>query len=322
MRELSAGHLMPLCVFDIFPDGTTQVPSDTALTGPGAYRWWHFDISNQEFPEWATKRLAEIPAQALMQPETRPRCDQYEDGLILNLRGINLNEGQDTDQMVSVRMWVEDRALITVRVRRVFAIEEIRTLAEAQKAPATPAAFLEALINRLTTRIQTEVQSIGKLTQFYEDDLDDQDTKPPKDLPDVRRSVIRLRRYLEPQRAALKQLAVLDLPLIPAPDGLRLRELANRTTIAVEELDALKERLITVQEEHDQHVANQQARHGYVLSLAAAVFLPLGFLTGLFGVNIAGMPGMQSPNAFWILCAGMIGLAFVMLGILRLFRWF
>ena len=31
------GVAMPICVFDIFADGTTQVPTDTHLTGPGIY---------------------------------------------------------------------------------------------------------------------------------------------------------------------------------------------------------------------------------------------------------------------------------------------
>ncbi len=313
---------MPLYVFDIHPDGTSTVPQDDALTGPGTYRWWHFDLSDADLSDWATKWLEEIPAAALLQPETRPRCDPFGRGMILNLRGINMNEGQEADQMVSVRMWVEESVIVTVRVRRVFALDEIRKLAEADQAPPTTAAFLEALINRLTTRIQAEVASIAKITGFYEDDLDDRGTPAPKDLPETRRSVIRLGRYLEPQRHAVDKLAALDLPMIPLPDGLKLHELANRTTIAVEELDALEERLITVQEEHDLNVAHRQARHGYVLSIAAAVFLPLGFLTGLFGVNIAGMPGMQHPDAFWILCTGILVLAIVMVGLLRYFRWF
>ena len=108
---------------------------------------------------------------------------------------------------------------------------------------------------------------------------------------------------------------------MPEPDALKLRELANRTTIAVEELDALQERLIAVQDDHDLDVARRQARHGYVLSIAAAIFLPLGFLTGLFGVNIGGMPGIDNPWAFAILCLSMVGLAALMYFALKALRW-
>lgn len=312
---------MPICVFDIFPDGTTKVPEDIALTGNGTYRWWHYELNEIGFAEWATAALPAIPAGALLQPETRPRCDQYQDGLILNLRGINMNEGQQADQMVSVRMWVSEDVIITVRVRRIFAIDEIRQMAVTQSAPLTTAAFIEALVSRLTTRVQDEVMRISKLTEFFEADLEDDNTPLPDDLPATRRSVIKIRRYLEPQEQALVRLSTLELPIVPEPDALKLRELANRTTIAVEELDALQERLIAVQDDHDLDVARRQARHGYVLSIAAAIFLPLGFLTGLFGVNIGGMPGIENPWAFATLCLSMVGLAALMFVVLKAIRW-
>ena len=143
----------------------------------------------------------------------------------------------------------------------------------------------------------------------------------PPDLADNRRSVIRLRRYLEPQRIALTKLAAIDLPILPEPSALQLRELANRSTIAVEELDALRDRLVSVSEEHENLIAQRMARHSYAISIAAAVFLPLSFITGLFGVNVAGMPGVESPAAFAILCLSMVAMAAALLVILKLTRW-
>lgn len=312
---------MPICVFDIFPGGTTKVPSDTGLTGPGTYRWWHYDLSDPELRDWALEHLPEIPAGALLQPETRPRCDRFDQGLILNMRGINLNVGQPADQMVSVRMWAAEDVIITVRLRKVFAIDDIRQAAEAQTAPPTPAAFLDALIKRLTDRVQEKVMEISRITEGYEFDLEDQGTPPPPDLPETRRSVIRLLRYLEPQTEALIKLAEVDLPLMPEPDALRLRELANRSTLAVEELDSLRERMATVQDAHESASDARLARNGYVLSVVAAIFLPLGFLTGLFGVNIAGMPGMDWPFAFAVLCIAMAVLAGMLVVVMRLLRW-
>lgn len=312
---------MPICVFDIFADGTTSVPTETNLTGPGVYRWWHFDLTDEMLEPWVREHLHEIPAGSLIQKQTRPRCDRFDGGLILNLRGINMNAGQDADEMVSVRMFVETGLLITVRRKKVFAIDAIRQLAEAQTAPPSPAKFLEDLVRRLTLRVQEHVASIDEQAEFFEIDLEDKETPMPHELPEIRRSVIRLRRYLDPQRAALSKLAALDIPLIPQASQLELHEQANSALIAVEELDELRERLVSVQEEHDANVAQRQARHGYVLSVAAAIFLPLGFLTGLFGVNVGGMPGTGHPWAFAALCLSMTALAVLMFALLRWVRW-
>lgn len=312
---------MPICVFDIAEDGSTTIPETADLTGPARYRWWHFDLADPEFTQWATTHLDTIPAGTLLQDETRPRCDTYGDGLLLNLRGINLNTGQDADEMISVRMWVEQGALVTVRRQKVFAIDAIRQTAQNGSAPPTPAAFLETLISNLTLRVQQEVSRLDAIADFYEVDLEDKSTAMPLDLADNRRSVIRLRRYLEPQRVALTRLAKSDLPIVPEPSMLQLRELANRSTIAVEELDALRERLVSVEDEHENLIAQRMARHSYAISIAAAVFLPLGFITGLFGVNVAGMPGVGNPMAFAILCLAMVGVGALLLLALRLTRW-
>ena len=50
----------------------------------------------------------------------------------------------------------------------------------------------------------------------------------------------------------------------------------------------------------------------------ATIFLPLGFFTGLMGINVGGMPGVEDTDAFWIVVAFCIALT-VGLGVL--FRW-
>jgi zinc transporter len=312
---------MPICVFDIYPDGTTLVPEDRNLTGPGTYRWWHFDMTDPAFSDWVHAHLPPIPAGALLQTETRPRCDQFNDGIILNLRGINMNEGAEADQMISVRMWVSADVVITVRRRKVFAIDAIRVACTAGFPPRTVADFLAHLVQGLIERVQNHIETIVALTDIYEQDLVDATAPQPRDLPETRRSIIRLRRYLDPQRAALDRLAAMDLPMLPLSGAQQLRELANSSTISVEHLDELRDRLISIQQEHDTNVAQRQARHGYVLSVVAAVFLPLSLITGLFGVNLQGIIGANSPFGFIALSLALLILAVGLVALLRWLRW-
>jgi zinc transporter len=59
----------------------------------------------------------------------------------------------------------------------------------------------------------------------------------------------------------------------------------------------------------------------FVMSMASVIFLPLGFMTGLFGVNVAGMPGVDNPYAFYILCAACAGIMAIQVGFLLALRW-
>jgi zinc transporter len=47
----------------------------------------------------------------------------------------------------------------------------------------------------------------------------------------------------------------------------------------------------------------------YRFTWVATVFLPLTFLTGLLGINVAGIPGDHDPEAFWLVCVALLGVA-------------
>ena len=52
----------------------------------------------------------------------------------------------------------------------------------------------------------------------------------------------------------------------------------------------------------------------------AGIFLPLGFFTGLFGMNVGGLPFTDTPWGFAIVCLGMAGSVVVVLAALRILR--
>ena len=95
------------------------------------------------------------------------------------------------------------------------------------------------------------------------------------------------------------------------------REIGDRVTRIGEELDSIRERSLVLQEQVVEERSERMNQRLFVLAIISAVFLPLGFVTGLFGVNLGGMPGAASPIAFTALCVGM---TVVTLGLLLLFR--
>lgn len=101
----------------------------------------------------------------------------------------------------------------------------------------------------------------------------------------------------------------------------RLREAADRLTRYVEDLEALRDRAAVAQEELAARLSDQMNRTMYVLSLVATLFLPIGFVTGLFGVNVAGMPGTETESAFLWLILVLVLITGVQAVFFRLRRW-
>jgi zinc transporter len=313
---------MPICAFDVFDGGRAEPVADANSASLGRYRWIHFDLSDPSLQDWSMEHLPELAADSLLQSETRPRCDSYLDGLILNLRGVNLNADGPVDLMVSLCIWVTGHLIVTVRLRKVFALDDIRKSCEAGDAPATVAQFLDRLVEGLTLRARDVVLDMDRKTEALEEAFDAEDEEPDAQaLKSARKTVIRLRRYLAPQQQALSRLLSVDSPVFPSgADRMDLRESVNLTALNSEALEALAARLETLQDYTETQTANRLARNGYALSVVAAIFLPLGFFTGLFGVNVGGMPGMAWPWAFAALTGAMIGIGIASFAFLKWLR--
>lgn len=314
----------PICAFDIANGRATPVTSSWPEPVPedqNAYRWLHFDLTDQGLEQWASQHLPEIAARALLQSETRPRCDPYEDGLILNLRGVNLNPNASPEDMVSLRLWATENTVISARVRRVWAADAIRVTAELGTGPSSVGAFLAELTYGLTKRAEAVSLELEDETNALEDAALDGASMSSGQIARLRQTVIKLRRYISPQRDALDALSTSDGEILDERAATLVHETANRTRRILEELDASRDRLAALQDQMDAAHANAMAKNGYLLSVVAAIFLPLGFLTGLFGVNVAGMPGQSAPLAFWALTLASLAIGAALYIIFKMSKW-
>ncbi|KLU19199.1 hypothetical protein ABE79_06380 [Proteus mirabilis] len=68
-------------------------------------------------------------------------------------------------------------------------------------------------------------------------------------------------------------------------------------------------------------MADAMNRRTYTMSLMAMLFLPTTFLTGLFGVNLGGIPGNEFPYGFTIFCLSLFVLIVIVTWWLKRSRW-
>ena len=67
-----------------------------------------------------------------------------------------------------------------------------------------------------------------------------------------------------------------------------MREVSDQLARYLEDLDEARDRAAVTQEELVNRLSEQMNNKMYILSIVAAIFLPLGFLTGLLGINVGG----------------------------------
>jgi zinc transporter len=294
------------------------IPLDKVNTNTGAV-WCHLDFKLDDCRlNLESLKVPEHAIDALTRLDTRPRTLVYETGILLILRVVNLNPGQDPNDMLSLRFWIEKDRVISLRHLKVLSTQDVKSEIEQGVGPKNTSEILGFIIEHIADRIADYVDSMeARMLEFEESSEVDNIVKTRANVSNLRREAAMVRRYLAPQREALDALHRLGSGVLKKADLHFIQELTDRITRYVEDLDLVREKAIVLQEELMNLMAQQQNERMYVLSMVAAIFLPISFVTGLFGMNVAGLPGLEAPKAFLYVFGGML---VVVAGILVYFK--
>lgn len=265
--------------------------------------WMHLSTTAEEAQAWLRDRaeLDEHVVDALTATETRPRCDQFSNGALVNLRGRAREELTNSDPLASVRIWAVRGRVYSVSRAHLIATDLVEATVK-DSGVRDPGDLIAAFATAITSDLDPVVAELG-------DNLDDCEEQLSADrIFDLRRNVsavrvraIGFRRFLQPQRAALEKLVTLPGDWLEADDRQHLAAAADRAARMAEELESIRERSAVMHDTLSDLRAEQLDSRSLIISIVAMIFLPLTFITGFFGMNVKGLPGVENPHAAeWI----------------------
>lgn len=287
--------------------------------------WLHFDYSLASSRQWleAQKDIPEVVLNALLNEETRPRATQLKEGVLISLRGVNLAPDKDPEDMVSIRIWLTPTKVISTQHRTLLSTQNIANDFDAGEGPQSSGGFVTIITEYLINNMGNTINEIeDRVSEIEEHIIESSNYSLRNDLSVLRRQSISLRRYLAPQKEAMLQLLSEKITLFSHDEKLQLRETTDQLTRYIEDLDSVKDRAAVSQEELSNRLAEAMNNRMYVLSIVTAVFLPLGFLTGLLGVNIGGIPGTENTSAFTLFGIILIVITSIQIVIFKYKKWF
>ena len=300
--------------------------ADPLPPGKG-YLWYHFNRDDAD-----TRKLFDaddgvdvVATRTLLAADSRPRTIVRGEDVLINLRGVNLNPGAEPEDMIPLRFFIQEGRVVSCNARNLKAIGDMVNRLESQPVSKTPGGFIAsfalAIIERMAPTITDLNEQVDELEELIEADGKSNQDQARSQVADLRREAILLRRYLAPQRDALTSLSQQKLPWIDDDDQLRLRDAADQATRVAEELDAVRERCAIVKDQLTDIRAEQMNQNMMILSVVAAIFLPLGLISGMMGINVGGMPWVENANGFWYVTAIVVIIGIIQLIVFRLVKW-
>ena len=89
-------------------------------------------------------------------------------------------------------------------------------------------------------------------------------------------------------------------------DRFELLDALDRIETLVDELNAIEQREAGLEADVAARLGEETSRNLFILSVVTVIFLPITLITSIFGMNVAGLPGLQNPRAFWWVMVAMM----------------
>ena len=141
------------------------------------------------------------------------------------------------------------------------------------------------------------------------------------DLLTAKSSALRLRRVLVPQREVLGRLMRQDYAVIPADQRIYYRDIYDHLARLADLADSMRDLATSTIETHLALVNNRMNEVMKVLTVFAAIFIPLTFLAGVYGMNFEYMPELSSHWSYPMIWVVFISIVVGMLWYFRRRRW-
>jgi zinc transporter len=288
------------CAYRITDGKARKIALTEAMQDGGGLVWVHLAGIDDSTADWLREAGGLDPylVDALTATETRPRCEALGHGAFLNLRGRSREELHNSDLLASVRIWAVKGRVFSVTRKPMIAVALVQAKVEAD-AVRDPGDLITAFATAITEDLDPDVATLGDRLDDCEEQLDaSRIFELRRTVSRVRIAAIAYRRFLQPQRAALEKLAALPGDWLGDDDRLHLAAAADRAARMAEELESIRERSALMHETLSDLRAEQIDSRSLVISIVAMIFLPLTFITGLYGMNVAHLPYAQEPWAF------------------------
>jgi magnesium transporter len=179
-----------------------------------------------------------------------------------------------------------------------------------------------ALADAIVDNYYKVLEEFEDKTEFLEDEII---TRPDqlvlKEIYQVKREVIFLRKLVLPLRELFRMLERTESPLIKEPTKIYFRDIYDHVIHVTDSMEIFREMLTGMIEVYLSSLSNKLNEVMKVLTVIATIFMPLTFVTGIFGMNFKYIPGLERIWGFPISMILMLGIGLYMLRYFRKRGW-
>lgn len=251
----------------------------------------------------------------------RPKLEDHDNYLFAVFAMLWNQDGEINDEQVSLLLL--PRGVISIQERQGDIFNSLRSRLENSRgrlrrmgSDYLAYAILDLVVDHylpVVEHLEDRIQAMETRTLEGEGSMDE--------VHSLRQYVIALRRRISPMREVLAQLRKSDSPMLSDELSVYFGDLQDHGLHVLDTLDALRDQLSSVVDLQMSAVSNNMNRVMKTLTIVAAIFIPLTFLAGIYGMNFAFMPELELKYGYPIVLGIMATIGVGMVLYFRRKKW-
>lgn len=255
-----------------------------------------------------------------------PKFEDFETNTFVLYRGFEQFEADINIKHVQVSFFISQNCLISRRSGVSFGVESLwNAPADLEKFLPTPAILFTRIVNQSLAEYTKRMLELEDAISQMEDEMLDAPTDTLMQRFVLYRSRLRkLNRVYRYHEKVFGEIIRESTPVLDMSDASlyhsmqdvydKCERLYSLGTLYYEQCGDLVEGYISL-------TSHQLNKTMQALTVITAIFVPLGLLSGIYGMNFENMPELHSQNGYYILLAVMATVATTLLLFFRRRRW-
>jgi magnesium transporter len=244
-----------------------------------------------------------------------PKVDDFGDHIFIIVHGVNYAVESEVVETAELAIFLGKNYVVSNHSFPLLSIEAVKQLVERDGRPMRRSAdFLAySIVDALVDNVLPTVDKMTEIAEDIEEEVIRQPQQPTlAAILKLKRSAVRLHRVMAPQREVLNRISRGDLGLIGEDARIFYRDIYDHI-VRIEDLNqTVRDMTDNALATYMSSIANKQNEVMKILSIVAAIFLPLGLITGIFGMNFTNMPQLNLSWGYYAVI-GFIGFAILII---------
>jgi len=243
----------------------------------------------------------------------RPKFQEFQKGNSVTLKAISFNKERQEISTEHISIYFRPGFLATFQESDtdLFAAVRKRVKGASGRIRQRGSDYLcYALIDEIVDNYYLVLEEVEEVIETLEDRLlSSQDIRNKGEIHELKKQLMILRKSIAPLREAIGRFAKSESAYIDDSTKVFVRDLYDHTIQVMDSVENYRDMLIGLQDLFLSEVSFKMNQVIQVLTIISAIFIPLTFLAGLYGMNFEYIPELHYRNGYFILLGVMAVLA-------------